>query len=156
MDKKDRSIRRNCQAVSEVIGEVLMIAVVVIAFSSVAVTVFSDVATKSAHIPHADFESTRLDDNTVRIFHVGGEGINVADMKIVINTKGNSFQFNISDPGVGIRDSNGNVSISPVFTLGEYVEINTKEKTGILGKNDPIDMSLIHMPSKQIILRAKL
>jgi len=156
VDKKDKSIRRNCQAVSEAIGEVLMIAVVVIAFSSIAVTIFSDIATKSSHIPHADLESTRPDYNKVRILHVGGEGIDVADMKIVINTRGNSFQYNIPDPGVVIVDSNGNISISPFFTLGEYVEINTKEKTGILGKNDPIDMSLIHIPSKQIILRAKL
>lgn len=116
-----------------------MIAVVVIAFSSVAVTVFSDVATKSPHIPHADFESTRLGDNTVHISHVGGEDINVTDINIIINFS----QFNMSDPKVTIKNSNS------VFALGDYIEINI---TGLGGS----DLYLIHIPSKQILLRVKL
>ena len=106
MGKKGKSIKRNCQAVSEAIGEVLMIAVVVIAFSSIAVTIFSDVAKNSSHVPHADLESTRLDDNKIRIFHVGGESIKVADMKLIINAKGDSFQFHMSDPEVTISGGN--------------------------------------------------
>jgi len=156
VEKKDKSIKENCQAVSEAIGEVLMIAVVVIAFSSIAVTIFSDVATKSPHIPHADLESTRLYKNTVRISHVGGESINIEDMGIVINTRDNSFQFYMPNPEVEIKDSSGKKSTNPTFTLGDYIEINTEEENRILGINNSIDMCLIHIPSKQTILRVKL
>lgn len=145
VDKKSKSIRRNCQAVSEAIGEVLMIAVVVIAFSSIAVTIFSDVATKSPHIPHADLESTHPDDNKVRILHVGGEDINLKDMNIIIN----SSQFSMSDPKVTITNSYVDNSTNQVFSLGDCVEINT---TGLGGSN----LYLIHIPSKQILLKVKL
>jgi FlaG/FlaF family flagellin (archaellin) len=147
VDKKDKSIRRNCQAVSEAIGEVLMIAVVVIAFSSIAVTIFSDIATKSPHIPHADFETTRLDSNTVRIFHVGGESINSTDMEIFVN--------NIPSPEVKIRNSYGEESTNSVFSLGDYIEIDTKI-TEYLGSSDLIDLCIVHIPSKQIILKVQL
>ena len=111
----------------------------------VAVTIFSDVATKSPHIPHADLESTRPDDNTVRIFHVGGEGINVTDMNIIIN----SSQFNMSDPKVTIKNSYVDNFTNPVFELGDYIQINT---TGY-GSSD---LYLTHIPSKQILLKVKL
>jgi len=41
--KKYRALGEDCQAVSEVVRQVLMIAIVVLAFSSIAIVIFSDV-----------------------------------------------------------------------------------------------------------------
>ena len=54
--KKYRALGEDCQAVSEVVGQVLMIAIVVLAFSSIAVVIFSDVVVNPPHTPHTDLQ----------------------------------------------------------------------------------------------------
>ena len=73
--KKRRALGQDCRAVSEVYGQLLMISIVVIAFSTIAVTVFSDGGVvKPEHTPHTDLqEKVNTTTNTIKIFHSGGE-----------------------------------------------------------------------------------
>ena len=55
--KKCRALGKDCRAVSEVYGQLLMMSIVVIAFSTIALTVFSDGgAVNPEHTPHTDLQ----------------------------------------------------------------------------------------------------
>ena len=90
--KKYRELGQDCQAVSDVIGQMLMIAIVVLAFSGIALTVFSDDgAVNPPHTPHTDLrENINARDNTVQIIHNGGEAIDLKEIKIVFSRQRNS------------------------------------------------------------------
>ena len=153
MGKKNRALGEDCQAVSEVIGQVLMLAIVVLAFSSIAMLVFSDGGVVNPpHTPKADLQET-IDTgaNTVKIFHVGGEAIDLEDVKIVLNINGEQEEFNVSDPGVNYSATN------KVLMVGDYIEINTNKSRGrILKSTDTIDMYFVHTGSDQVIQRVML
>jgi len=152
--KKYRALGEDCQAVSEVIGQVLMLAVVVLAFSSIAVAVFSDGgAVNPPHTPKADLqESIDTGANIVKIFHVGGEAIDLEDAKVVLNINGQQEEFDLSsDPGVSCNASNN------VLMVGDNIVIDTNRSRGrILNSTDAIDMYFVHTGSDQVIQRVML
>ena len=151
MGKKYRALGQDCQAVSEVIGQVLMLAIVVLAFSSIAMLVFSEGgAVNPPHTPKVDLQETiDTDTNTVKIFHVGGEAIDLEDVKIVLNINGEQEAFNVSSDGVSCS------STTNVLMIGNYIEINTSQRR-ILKSTDTIDMYFVHTGSDQVIQRVML
>ena len=152
--KKYRTLGEDCQAVSEVIGQVLMLAVVVLAFSSIAVAVFSDGgAVNPPHTPKADLqESIDTGANIVKIFHMGGEAIDLEDAKVVLNINGQQEEFDLSsDPGVSCNATNN------VLMVGDNIVIDTNRSRGrILNSTDAIDMYFVHTGSDQVIQRVML
>ncbi len=165
--KKFRALGKNCHAVSEVYGQLLMISIVVIAFSTIAVTVFSDGgAVKPEHIPHIDLqENFKKNTNIVQIVHNGGEAIDLSAIKITFNVNG---QKSAKPPFVSpftVKNPDGSPSSDGVFTLGDCIEIDTKElvldSTSPTGVRDPIsgdtiEMFFIDTPSQQVIQKAVL
>lgn len=155
--KKDRALDKNCQAVSEVMGTVLMIAVVVLAFSSIAIIVFSDEgAMNPPHTPHTNLQE-KLDrsKNIVRIFHCGGEAIDLGDINIILNVDGKPIEFNKSDSGFMLLDPKGNQSNNSVFTLRDCIRINTSSKVNITNAQ-AIDLYFVHTESSQVIQKTML
>lgn len=164
--KKYRALGEDCQAVSEVVGQVLMIAIVVLAFSSVAVVIFSDLVVNPPHTPHTDL-SEKIDTNadTVQILHSGGEAIDLRDIKIILIVNEAQYEFNMSDykkpdSEVKVRHSDGrlfNLNDS-VLMLGDYITIYTNY-TNLENDADRIDMNddsavkmyFVHTPSQQVI-----
>ena len=112
--KKHRALGQDCRAVSEVYGELLMISIVVIAFSTIAVTVFSDGGVvKPEHIPHTDLqENFNTSTNKIQIVHSGGEAIDMSAIKdntltLIMEKRG---EFDICQyPG---KDPDGTVQIT--------------------------------------------
>ena len=164
--KKYRALGEDCQAVSEVVGQVLMIAIVVLAFSSVAVVIFSDLVVNPPHTPHTDL-SEKIDTNadTVQIIHSGGEAIDLEAIKIVLGVNGIQYEINIPDPrnsdfSFEIRHLNGNISNDGVLMLGDYVEIYTNldknQKKVDMKNTDIIDMYFVYTPSQQVIQKVIL
>lgn len=103
-------------AVSEIIGEVLMTAIAVLAFSIVAVFVFSymDAGDKV----HANIDGwVDVDTDTIHIRHLGGEHIDINDVKIILNLNGTRRELSSSQV-VQIFGSNG-------WHLGETILIDT-------------------------------
>lgn len=152
--KKKRALEGDCQAVSEVMGQVLMLAVVMLAFSSIAVVIFSDeVNINPPHTPKADLQE-RIDTgaNTVKIFHKGGEAIDLEDAKIVLNINGQQEVFELSsDPSVSYDATNN------VLMAGDYIVIDTNLSRGIdLKSTDTIDMYFVDTESDQLIQRVML
>ncbi|AKB73368.1 hypothetical protein MSLAZ_0107 [Methanosarcina lacustris Z-7289] len=150
--KKYREFGQDCQAVSEVIGQVLMLAIVVLAFSSIAMLVFSEGGVVNPpHTPKADLQETiDTDTNTVKIFHVGGEAIDLEDVKIVLNINGEQEEFNVSSDGVSCSSTNN------VLMVGDNIEINTSQRGIDLNSTDTIDMYFVHTGSDQVIQRVML
>ena len=149
--KKYRALGQDCQAVSEVIGQVLMLAIVVLAFSSIAMLVFSEGgAVNPPHTPKVDLQETiDTDTNTVKIFHMGGEAIDLEDVKIVLNINGEQEAFNVSSDGVNCSATNN------VLMVGDEIVINTSQRR-ILKSTDTIDMYFVHIGSDQVIQRVML
>ena len=154
--KKYRALGQDCQAVSEVIGQVLMLAIVVLAFASIAAFVFSEEeAANPPHTPKADLQETiDTDTNTVKIFHRGGEAIDLKDVKIVLNINGHPEEFDVSDPsdpGVNYSATNN------VLMVGDEIVINTNLSRGLdLKSTDTVDMYFVHIGSDQVIQRVML
>ena len=165
---KSSAIRQDCDAVSEVIGQMLMMTVVVLAFSVIALMVYSDGgAGIPEHIPHVDFcESIYAVNNTVQIVHAGGEAIDKFAINIILS--GNygmpdefSRTYSMSDSEVKILKPDGKVSIDDALsdnalTLGDRIIINTKESRISLTSKDSIDLLIVHIPSQQVIQKTVL
>lgn len=165
---KRSSIRQDRDAVSEVIGQMLMMTVVVLAFSVIAITVYSDGgAGISEHIPHVDFrESIYAVNNTVQIVHVGGEAIDKSAISVILSGNyGTPDEFrrtySMSDSEVKILKPDGIVSTDNALsdnalTLGDRILINTKESGITLTSKDSVDLLIVHIPSQQVIQKTVL
>ncbi len=172
--KKYRALGEDCKAVSEVIGQVLMIAIVVLAFSSISAIIFSDVIINPPHTPHTDLsEKINTVDDTLTILHSGGEAIDLKAIKIIMSVNGIQNEFVIpdpsnSDPKVEIRHLDGSLSNDNALMLGDYIVIHTnpdtdnkpetdKNKKRIDMKTaDVIDMYFVYIPSQKVIQKVTL
>lgn len=151
-------LARECQAVSEVIGYVLMISIVVLAFSAVALTVFSEGGEMDpTHTPHTNLqENINPSEDTVQIFHSGGEKIDLKYIKIILEVDGEQAEFNMSDPAVTVFDPKGNnLPSDEVFTLGDYIVIDPRSKINIT-RGDAINFYFVHTESSQVIQKTTL
>jgi len=152
--KKYRALGKDCRAVSEVIGQVLHVSHSCVAFSSLAVLVFSDEgAVNPPHTPKTDLqENVDTGADLVKIFHRGGEAIDLEDAKIVLNINGQQEVFDLSsDPGVSCNATNN------VLMVGDDIVINTSLSRGRdLNSTDSIDMYFVHTGSDQVIQRVML
>lgn len=147
--KKCRALGKDYRAVSEVYGQLLMMGIVVIAFSTIALTVFSDGALNPEHTPHTDLrENINTNTNRVYITHSGGEAIDLSAIKIILIADGQRYEFNKSD----FKDPDDTDPDDAVFTLGDCIVLNNENiKSGI-----DIDMLFVDMPSQQVIQRTAL
>jgi FlaG/FlaF family flagellin (archaellin) len=127
--KKHRALGENCQAVSEVLGQVLMIAIVVLSLSSLAITIFSDVVVINPPHKQHTYISERIDTNadTIQILHSGGEEVNLKALKIILSVNGKLAKFNMSDPSVKVLNSRDSASNNGFLMLGDCIEINLGE-----------------------------
>lgn len=157
-NKKLKRLTWDRQAVSEIMGHVLLIFIVVLAFSAIALVVYSDEGVMdNTHTPHTNLqENLERSKNTVRILHNGGEAIDLKDIKIILSANETQAEFNMSDPDVKIYDPEGH-SLTPddVFKLGDYIEINPSSKININGQND-INFYFVHTASSQVIQKTTL
>ncbi len=164
--KKYRVLCQDCRGVSEVYGQLLMMSIVVIAFSTIAITVFSDGGVvKPEHTPHTDLQETvNATADTVEVVHSGGEDIDLSNIKIILSVEspGESEleHFEFSRSKFEIRNPDGTDS-DDLFMLGDCIFINTSkpddrgEKYNITS-SDTIDMFFVDMPSEQVIQRVAL
>lgn len=155
--KKYRKLDKDNQAVSEVIGQILMIAVVVLAFSSIAVTIFSEGgAVNPPHTPKADLqENISTAKDTIEISHSGGDIIDIREIEIVLYVNGQEANFNQTDPGFQAFTPDGSLT-NETFMLGDRILINTSSKGFDLTDSDSVDLYFVHKESSQVIQRARL
>lgn len=146
--KKSKILFENCQCVSEVIGQVLMTAVVVISLTSIAITIFSSDVLDPPHTPYVDLE-IYPENSVVYILHVGGEPLELKDLKIVFyNNSG--IQANFTDLSKYLEND---IHSNGVLMFGEHLKIDA----GVpVTDDDSMEMSLVHVPSQQVIFKSAI
>jgi FlaG/FlaF family flagellin (archaellin) len=165
--KKHWALCQDCRGVSEVYGQLLMMSIVVIAFSTIGATVFSDDgAMKPEHIPHTDLqENINTSTNNIQIVHSGGEAIDRSAIKVILSIKipGESELRHPEFSGPKLHfDPDDNI-----FALGDCIIIDTtnadnKNETNPLddglkiNNSYAIDMFFVDTPSQQVIQKAVL
>ena len=99
--KHSAAIKRGCNnaAVSEVIGSILLISIVVTAASIVGVVLWSQPPPQT--IPAFDAVISKdTGNNWTHLYHDGGDSLNRVDIKILVNGNDNTNNFNKSGSSV--------------------------------------------------------
>ncbi len=110
----DKRIRDDERAVSELVGEIMLIGVVIIAFGIIAVSVYSYID-KSPDTPHIEVAGRcDIDSNCVYLKHQGGESINKENLRILVDVGGNTSTFE---------------NLEGLWTLGSVIGLSTENIT---------------------------
>jgi len=143
MRTQKRSFCKDTEAVTEVIGEVLLMAIAVLAFSIIAVFVFSYAEPQER--VHADISAwVDVESDTIYIRHSGGEKIDLKKTKIILNLNGSRQDMSSSQLEY-ILGSNS-------WYLGERITIDTDVLWNIsISENDYVGMIMIQTDSNDVI-----
>ena len=149
LNRTEKKITSDEQAVSEVMGQVLLVSIVVIMLGLLSVFVFSQEG--PVDIPHTDIQEI-MDTSTDTIYmkHGGGEPIRTEDAEIIVNINGKKYVYTSSQ----IYKSLGNRS---VWEVGDTIEINTMSTWKVNLKNsDEVELFLVDTPSNELIQKSRL
>jgi len=143
MTEKTPSFLENTDAVSEVIGEILLTAVAVIAFSVVAVFIFSQAGPQEK--VHADIQGwVGVDSDTIYLRHAGGEAVNILHTGLLLDINGTRRQITAQDLA--------QIKGSDNWVLGETIMINTSDLwTYDIGRDDNIAVTLLDTGTNLVI-----
>lgn len=147
--RSEKKITLEENAVSEVMGQVLLVGIVVIMLSVLSASVFSQDG--PADVPHTNVQEI-MDTSTDTIYlkHDGGEPISTENFRIIVNINGIKYNYTSSQ----IYESLGN---SNVWKIGDTIEINSMDMWGVdLGNNDQVEIFLVDTPSKELIQKSTL
>ncbi|MCQ1534711.1 type IV pilin [Methanosarcina sp. KYL-1] len=141
---------RDSRAVSEVMGEILLVAIVVILLSSVAAVVYGELGVTD--VPHVEIhERVNTTYNRIKIEHAGGEPLKLDSIKITLYRNGEKYDFLPSDPDVTCSSDNG------AWKFGDTIVIDTDQVRSIkMEENDTVDLFFIHTPSRQVLHKVRL
>jgi hypothetical protein len=143
MKKRAETFTKDCGAISEVVGELMMMAIAVLAFGLLAVIVFS--YNGPADSPHADIDGW-VDDvtDTVYFRHGGGELINTHDLRIMLNLNGTNVELSPADLAL--------IYVNPGWGLGDTIEIDTFDKWNIsIGEDDYVGATIVHTSASVVV-----
>lgn len=133
-----------------------MISIVVLAFSGISLIVFSEGGIEnSPPMPRTNLqENLNTNDDTIQIFHIGGEAIDLSAIKVILSANGQQTEFNSTE--FVIKNPDGSNSTDNILMLGDYIVINPAGKGVSLMSGDAIDMFVVHTPSEQVIQKTVL
>jgi len=94
------------QAVSEVLGEVLLL-VIVVALATVLSASMGNLMPDLKDVPYASFIG-RINGNNYTIVHEGGDSIDLTDLKIIIDNGSTITSLGVSQIQSILNDENGN------------------------------------------------
>ncbi|MCL7413195.1 MAG: type IV pilin N-terminal domain-containing protein, partial [ANME-2 cluster archaeon] len=120
-EKNTKTFVENCNAVSEVIGELLMTAIAVFAFAMLAVVLLSYQGTT---MPHVDIDSwVDIDDDIINVRHGGGDMVETENIQILLNLNGTEQVLTPND----VYTIFGRTT----WELGDIITINTSQMWNI-------------------------
>ncbi|MFP4654814.1 MAG: type IV pilin N-terminal domain-containing protein [Methanohalobium sp.] len=140
IQKNSKSLIENSDAVTEVVGEILMTAIDVLAFSLISIFVFSYLDTIDK--PHVDVEGwVDVDSDIINLRHSGGEVVETKDIKLILNLNGSREEIDVES-----------VYNEPTWRLGDFISINTSSKWNLNIKgNQYIESTIVHTKSNVVI-----
>ncbi len=135
--KRTETFTKDCDAISEIIGELMMIAIAVVTFGLLAVIVLSYKGPVDS--PHADIDGwVNAGTDTVYFRHGGGELIDVKDLVIMLNLNGTSVELSPADLAL--------IYGKPEWGLGDTIEIDALGEWGIaIGEDDYVGATIVHI-----------
>ncbi len=141
--KRTETFTKDCDAISEIIGELMMIAIAVVAFGLLAVIVLSYKGPVDS--PHADIDGwVNAGTDTVYFRHGGGELIDVKDLMIMLNLNGTSVELSPADLAL--------IYGKPEWGLGDTIEIDALGEWGIaIGEDDYVGATIVHTGAGVVI-----
>ena len=141
--KRTETFTKDCDAISEIIGELMMITIAVVAFGLLVAIVFSYKG--PADSPQADIDGwVDAGTNTVYFRHGGGELIDVGDLKIILNLNGTSVELSPADLAL--------IYGKPGWGLGDAIEIDTFDEWGItIDEDDYVGATIVHTGAGVVI-----
>jgi FlaG/FlaF family flagellin (archaellin) len=138
-----KKLIRNSDAVSEVMGEVLLTSIAVLLVSSIGI--FISTYDGATDIPHTQVKEW-MDQGTDIIYleHSGGEFLEIEAFEIAVNINGTKYIYPPASIYSDLNRSN--------WQLGDRIEINTSSNWGVdIKDEDEIKVFLIDTTSKQTI-----
>ncbi|HDM35728.1 MAG TPA: DUF2341 domain-containing protein [Candidatus Syntrophoarchaeum butanivorans] len=132
---------RDEMAVSEIMGEILMIGVVVIAFGAISTFLYAYLSGPDIP-PKVDVSGIADDEHdTIYLKHSGGEWVGAGELKVILEINGTTYQYNYTGK----------------FRLGDVIEINTSSEYGLdLERGEEIEFLLVHIPTGRVIASGEL
>jgi FlaG/FlaF family flagellin (archaellin) len=143
MSSQKHTFLENTNAVSEVIGEVLMTAIAVLAFAVIAVFIFSYASPQEK--VHADIQGwVSVTSDTVYLRHAGGQVMDITKSRLVLNVNGTRRELSPSELEL--------IKESTQWKLGETITINTSKLWGdTISQDDYIAVTMISTDSNLVI-----
>lgn len=143
MYPKEKGLVENCDAVSEIIGEILLTGIAVIAFSVIAIFLLSP----DGYIdkPALDIDGwVNFDTDTIFLRHVGGEKVQADTIRIFVDVNNDRFEI---DP-----QQLTTLYTRQLWELGNTINLDTSLLWGRnITATDQIYVVMVHVPSNTIL-----
>ena len=150
-----RIFKRDEEAVSPVIGVILMVAITVILAAVIAAFVFglggSQQAAPTASITAANNPDTQAVD--LKIQHKGGDTLKAGDWKLSVVTVGSSPSYVVSSNTLGELSVGSQIKVSNQ-TDGNAIVTNQTVTNGTSLTSTKYDVKLVHVPTNSMLLDA--
>ncbi len=147
MTKSTKAFTENGDAVSDVIGELLMTAVAFIAFGIIAVFVLSFHGTTMTHVDVDGWVD--VNDDTVHLRHSGGDIVNTSYIRILLNLNGTGKELSPDDVYALLGSS--------TWGLGDTIVINTSQLWSItISEDDYVDGTIVHTGHNIVMVKGVL
>ncbi len=165
-----KTIRKNEEAVSPVIGVILMVAITVILAAVIAAFVFGMGPPKQA--PQASIRVTSVNttvstDTSVKMEHQGGADITLSDVKLIVEQGNNRMTWDQVSTGtdklragdilrVYVGSTVGNVRITNSTSATLTTGTNTSSAAYAIQTASEVTVTMIDIPSGQQIAQGKI
>ena len=148
--------RRNEEAVSPVIGVILMVAITVILAAVIAAFVFGLGGTQEA-APTASITVQNNPDTTaydLKIQHKGGDTLKGGDWKVSVVPVGTAPRFNTSESGSDFSVGDQINISTTTLSASDPLTINNTEVSGSgsLSSGQKYDVKLVHIPTNAMLV----
>lgn len=156
------SVKKRSDAVSAVVGVMLMLTLVII-FAAVLSAFVSGVIQSPDQIPDAEIfvqSSGKVSDETFSLLfeHRGGEMLSVANCKITTFVNGKEGSFTASEVSndeitwkAGVTLSTKNLSATE-----KYMNLNSGELETLIKSSTPVELRIYYIPTNSILMKSTI
>jgi flagellin-like protein len=114
------------RGVSDVVGNILMVAITVIMAAIIAGAIFG--MEPPADVPHVSYK-IEINGMNLNLSHMGGEQVKVSDLKFMVD---GVETFNTTD---------SEINNTEIWKIGKTITLNTSNS----------DLMIVHLPSKELL-----
>jgi|GEM_PF-2201951 len=136
MRKRTRPFTEDCDAISEVIGELLMVVISLIAFGVLAAIMLSHLGPSDTL--HTDVDGwVNVNADTICFRHEGGEAVEAENLEMILNLNGTLVELSSDDVTAILGDD--------LWQLGDIIGIDAMSRWGIdIKEDDYVGGTTIH------------